>query len=272
MTLALDASIRQMDEALTVFGSISCASADVALVFYAGHALQYQGKNYLMPIDASLNDEIDLRRSMVDDEQIRIALDRSSGVKILILDACRNNPLADRFTQKAFGRTRAVEATRGLARIDKAQGMVIAYAAEPGKVAFDANTTGKNSPFTTALLRRMQEPALEISTMLRRVATTCGTRPGAGSGRNTGARSSAIISSIRWPTSTNGIASTRASISPSCGNSSTSFRVRATCWTRNAVWRSSPARAATVTTTLACDRERMGKPIASAPNLPAREQ
>jgi hypothetical protein len=169
VSLTLDASIRQMDEVLTSFGSMA-ANADVALVFYAGHALQFQGKNYLMPIDASLNDEIDLRRSMVDDEQIRIALDRTSGVKILILDACRNNPLADRFTQRTFGKTRAVEATRGLARIDKAQGMVIAYAAEPGKVAFDANTTGKISPFTTALLRRMQEPALEISTMLRRVA------------------------------------------------------------------------------------------------------
>jgi hypothetical protein len=169
VALAVDASIRQMDEALTAFGAMA-ARADVALVFYAGHALQYQGKNYLMPIDATLNDEIDLRRNMVDDEQIRIALDRSSGIKILILDACRNNPMADRFSQKTFGSTRAVEATRGLARIDKAQGTVIAYAAEPGKVAFDANANGKNSPFTEALLRRMQEPALEISTMLRRVA------------------------------------------------------------------------------------------------------
>jgi hypothetical protein len=166
--LTLDSSTREMDIALKRFGDMS-ASADVALFFYAGHALQYQGNNYLMPIDASLDDEVDLRRTMVSDEQVRIAIERSSGVRIMILDACRTNPLAERFKRNVLGMTRAIDSTRGLARIDKAQGMVVAYAAAPGEVALDGNTTGRNSPFTSALIRRMQEPALEISTMFRRV-------------------------------------------------------------------------------------------------------
>ena len=168
VTVALNANTRDMDMALKRFGELA-ATADTALFFYAGHALQYQGNNFLMPIDARLEDEIDLRRNMVSDEQIRAALERSTGVRIMILDACRNNPLADRFRRTVLGMTRSTDLTRGLARIDKAQGMVIAYAAAPGDVALDGGTTGRNSPFTTALLKRMQEPALEISTMFRRV-------------------------------------------------------------------------------------------------------
>lgn len=168
VTLALNATTRDMDMALKRFGD-QASAADVALFFYAGHALQYQGNNFLMPVDGTLEDEVDLRRNMVTDEQIRVALERTNGVRIMILDACRNNPMADRFKRTVLGMTRSLESTRGLARIDKAQGMVIAYAAAPGDVALDGNTMGRNSPFTAALVRRMQEPALEISTMFRRV-------------------------------------------------------------------------------------------------------
>jgi Caspase domain len=166
--LKRDATTREMDLALKQFGD-AAATADTVMFFYAGHALQFQGNNFLMPIDAILEEEVDLRRSMVSDEQIRSALDRSSGVKVMILDACRNNPYADRFKRNVLGMTRAIESTRGLARIDKTQGTVVAYAAAPGDVALDGNNSGRNSPFTAALVRWLQEPAIEISTMFRRV-------------------------------------------------------------------------------------------------------
>ncbi len=167
VTVALNATTGEMDRAIRRFGD-AVSNADVSLFYYAGHALQFEGNNYLMPVDARLDDEVDLNRNTVSDEQVRKALDRGNGIKIMILDACRNNPLADRFKRSVLGSTRAVELTRGLARIDKAQGMVVAYAAAAGQVALDGNNK-RNSPFTGSLIRWMQEPALEISTMMRRV-------------------------------------------------------------------------------------------------------
>src|SRR5205807_3764146 len=124
-----------------------------------------------MPVDAS-SDVLTPRaldRQMVKDSDVRQALDRAN-VKIMILDACRNNPYADRFRRAAFGGSRTVESTRGLARIDKTQGTVVAYAAAPGEVAADGDPRSRNSPYTMALLRWLKTPALEISSMFRRVA------------------------------------------------------------------------------------------------------
>jgi hypothetical protein len=160
---------RDMDGVLERFARLS-ATADSALFYYAGHAIQYQGKNYLMPVDAELVDEISVRYNLVSVDEARSALDRVSGVKIMILDACRNNPIADRLNRLVNGgETRGLPATRGLARIDKTQGMVVAYATAADDVALDGNNTA-NSPFTSALIKEMQEPGLEIGTMFRRVA------------------------------------------------------------------------------------------------------
>jgi len=164
----VDATKREMDLSLQTFARLAI-NADSALFFYAGHAMQFQGRNYLMPVDAELEDEISVRYQTVAIDEVRAALDRANGVKIMILDACRNNPLADRLQRTLYGSaSRAIETTRGLARIDKTQGMVVAYATAADDVAQDG--TGRNSPFTTALLRRLQEPGLEIEMMFRRVA------------------------------------------------------------------------------------------------------
>jgi uncharacterized caspase-like protein len=159
---ATDAGKRELEMSLQKFAR-AATDADSALFFYAGHAMQYQGRNYLMPIDAELEDEISVRYQMVAIDDVRTALDRANGVKIMILDACRNNPIANRLT----GASRSI-ATRGLARIDKTQGMVVAYATAADDVAMDGS--GRNSPFTTALLKRLQEPGLEIEMMFRRIA------------------------------------------------------------------------------------------------------
>jgi len=171
-----DASKRDIDVALQRFAR-AATNADSALFFYAGHAMQYQGRNYLMPVDAELEDEVSLRYNMVLIDDVRVALDRASGVKIMILDACRNNPLADRFMRTLMGATRAAMSTRGLARVDKTQGMVVAYATAADDVAMDG-TNARNSPFTTALLKRMQEPGLEIEMMFRRIASDVNAQTG----------------------------------------------------------------------------------------------
>jgi uncharacterized caspase-like protein len=158
-----------MDGVMERFARLA-VTADTALFFYAGHAIQYQGKNYLMPVDAQLEDEISIRYNLVSIDDVRMTLDRASGVKIMVLDACRNNPIADRLNRMANGgQTRGVSATRGLARIDKTQGMVVAYATAPDDVALDG-TNSDHSPFSTALIKEMQQPGLEIGTLFRRVA------------------------------------------------------------------------------------------------------
>ena len=162
-----DTTKRDLDLAMAQFARLA-TDADAALFFYAGHALQYQGRNYLMPTDAELEDEVSLRYQMMVLDDVRAALDRASGIKIMILDACRNSPVVDRLRKQIAGATRSVENTRGLARIDKTQGMVVAYATAADDVAADGS--GRNSPYTTALLKRLKEPGLEIEIMFRRIA------------------------------------------------------------------------------------------------------
>jgi hypothetical protein len=164
--LVTDVGKRDMDGVLERFARLA-SNADTALFYYAGHAIQFQGKNFLLPIDAQLEDEISIRYNTVAVDDARTALDRVSGVKIMILDACRNNPISTRLSNG--GTSRGVS-TRGLARIDKTQGMVIAYATAPDDVALDGNNT-RNSPFASALIKEMKLPGLEIGTMFRRVAS-----------------------------------------------------------------------------------------------------
>src|ERR1700730_6388420 len=165
--MTVDAGRRDLDLAMIQFARLATA-ADAALFFYAGHALQYQGRNYLMPIDAELEDEISLRYQMMLMDDVRVALERAGGVKIMILDACRNNPVVDRLKRKMVGVNRNVDIVRGLARVDKTEGIVVAYATAADEVA--AAGTGRHSPFTTALLKRLQEPGLEIGKMFRHIA------------------------------------------------------------------------------------------------------
>lgn len=160
--LRTDADKGGFDRALSEFAR-KAAGADAALFYYAGHGIQYQRQNYLLPIDIEVEDYNDVEFQAVNVARVMSALERSSGVKIIVLDACRDNPLDRRLTQAS----RAVSASRGLARIDRTEGLVIAYATAPDQVAQDGR--GRNSPFTEALIRRLAEPGLEIATLFRRV-------------------------------------------------------------------------------------------------------
>jgi len=160
-------SKRGMELAVARFVRLA-QNADAALVFYAGHGMQYRGQNYLVPVDAKFDDEVTLAFELNRIDDLIFGLDGARGVKILILDACRNNPLAERLAR--LSRTRDLGLDRGLARIEgaRAQGMIIAYSTQPNQVAIDG--VGRNSPFATALMTEINEPGVEISALFRRVA------------------------------------------------------------------------------------------------------
>lgn len=141
--------------------------AEVALFFYAGHGLQVHGQNFLLPVDAEIGSEVDLDFTAVPARLVLTQMERWPAVKIVILDACRDNPFETALS-RSMGAVRASRAlSRGLAPIEAAGGTLLAYATDPGDVAADG--TGDNSPFTDALLKHVETPGLEIHTMLARV-------------------------------------------------------------------------------------------------------
>src|ERR1019366_5238586 len=164
--LATDLDKTAMDAGTIQFARAARA-ADVAMFYYSGHALQFGGVNYLAPIDAKLTDEADLRR-MVRVDEIVSDLQQAKNLRILVLDSCRDNPLAEEL-KRSIGTTRALPLQRGLAKIDSPQGMIVAYATQSGRTADDGN--GRNSPYTTAFLKHIQEQE-EIGTRYRPRATS----------------------------------------------------------------------------------------------------
>lgn len=139
--------------------------ADVALFYYSGHAIQFAGVNYLAPVDAMLADEADLRR-MLRLDGIVADIEQARRLRIVVLDACRDNPLADAL-KRSIGTTRALPLQRGLAKIDAPRGMIVAYSTQAGQTADDG--AGRNSPYTTAFLRHIEEKE-EIGTIFRQVS------------------------------------------------------------------------------------------------------
>jgi formylglycine-generating enzyme required for sulfatase activity len=161
--LGTDLDKAGMEDAAIRFARLA-RDADVALFYYAGHAMQFGGVNYLMPVDAKLADEADLRR-MVRVDDIVVDLKQAHDLRILVLDACRDNPIAEEF-KRSIGRARAATVERGLARIDSVRGMIVSYATQAGQTADDGQS--RNSPYTTAFLRRIEAPD-EIGTIFRRI-------------------------------------------------------------------------------------------------------
>lgn len=138
--------------------------SDIALFYYAGHGLQIDGENYLVPANAQIKfkEEIDL--FLVSLKDVMQQMDRGSSAKLVILDACRDNPFASQMTQ--FGRS-AVSLGQGLGRVRTEKGTFIAFATEPDAVASDG--AGRNSPFTSALLHHMSTRSISVSEMMIRV-------------------------------------------------------------------------------------------------------
>jgi len=163
--LATDLDKNGMDEAIIKFAR-AAHTADVAIFYYTGHALQFGGTNYLVPVDAQLTDEADLRR-MVRVDDVIADMQPAKNLRILVLDSCRDNPLAEQL-KRSIGSTRSASVGRGLAKIDSPEGMIIAYATQPGRTADDGD--GRNSPYTTAFLKNVESKE-EIGTIFRRISS-----------------------------------------------------------------------------------------------------
>jgi len=159
-----DTNLRGLGQKVAEFGN-AARDADTAVVFYAGHGLQVNGKNYLVPVDARLSNQYELAFQTVELTQIMNILSQVKNTKVVFLDACRNNPLT-----RDLARSMGTDSSefRGLARVEaRGTGSFIAFATEPGEVALDG--AGENSPFTSALLNHIETPELDISLMMRRV-------------------------------------------------------------------------------------------------------
>jgi len=131
--------------------------ADIAVVYYAGHGMEVDGTNYLIPVDAKLERDTDIYDEAFSLDRILVAVEPAKQLRLVILDACRDNPFARNMKHSLASRSIG----RGLAKIEPASpNTLIAYSAKAGSTAQDGD--GKNSPFTTALAQHLTKPGLDI--------------------------------------------------------------------------------------------------------------
>ena len=155
----------KMTEKLLDFGK-RAQGADVAVFYYAGHGIAISGTNYLLPIDADIKSEMDVKLGAA--INIDLTLDQTMGdakVKLVFLDACRDNPFAAKIRSTS---TRSVSVGQGLAEMKSGEGTLIAFATGPGQTALDGQE-GTNSPFTRALIAHIAEPGVEIQQAMTEV-------------------------------------------------------------------------------------------------------
>jgi Caspase domain/Putative peptidoglycan binding domain len=156
----------RMTEKLLDFGK-RAQGADVAVFFYAGHGIAIGGTNYLLPVDADIKSEMDVKLGAA--INIDLTLDQTMSdakVKLVFLDACRDNPFAAKI--KSNSATRSVNVQTGLAEMKSGEGTLIAFATGPGQTALDGQE-GTNSPFTRALLANIAQPGVEIQQAMTKV-------------------------------------------------------------------------------------------------------
>jgi uncharacterized caspase-like protein len=160
--LATDHTNRDIAKALKAFGKL-LDSHEVGLFFFAGHGMQIDGHNYLLAIDTDMSSETDAEHSSLSLDKVLKVMEKSkASTKIIILDACRNNPWERRWHRSA--------ATRGLASVYAPKGTIIGFATSPGEVADDGG--GRNGTYTEALLQHIDQPDCTIETMFKQVRNT----------------------------------------------------------------------------------------------------
>jgi tetratricopeptide (TPR) repeat protein len=147
------------------FGAAMTGAA-TTLFFYAGHGIQVGDKNYLIPVDARLERPSALSTEAVSVDTILADMETEKRINLVFLDACRDNPMSRSLAQ-AFGAGRSAAVGQGLAQLNAGIGTLITFATSPNRIALDG--VGRNSPFTTALLRHIRTPDLEVRTLLTRV-------------------------------------------------------------------------------------------------------
>lgn len=157
-----DATHKNMDRKLKEFKKL-LESNEIGLFFFAGHGMQIDGHNYLLATDTDNTDETEVKHSSLSlDKVIEVMEKSSAATKIIILDACRDNPW-----ERTWNRTAA---TRGLASVYAPKGTIIGFATSPGELASDGK--GRNGTYTAALLQHIDEPDCTIETMFKQVRNT----------------------------------------------------------------------------------------------------
>jgi tetratricopeptide (TPR) repeat protein len=165
VTLLLDANRSQLTKALRDLQELA-DKADWAVVFYAGHGIEINGQNYLIPVDAQLATDRDADDEAVPLARIMDRIHKARKLQVVILDACRNNPF--QVAMRRSDGTRGIDHPRGLARVEPdTPNELVVYAAKDGEVAADGNSN--HSPFSASLISRLKERGVEITQMFRNV-------------------------------------------------------------------------------------------------------
>ncbi len=156
VTTAHDLDRGAMVAALRDFGA-KADNADWAIIYYAGHGIEIDGINYLIPVDARLAADRDVPDEAVSLDRMLSAIANAHKLRLVVLDACRTNPFL--VQMKLASARRAID--RGLSRVEPANATLVAYAAKEGTTALDGN--GADSPLALAFAKRAAEPGLEIN-------------------------------------------------------------------------------------------------------------
>ncbi|WP_420333141.1 caspase family protein [Roseibium sp.] len=161
----IDLDRSEFEDLIRTF-SRAAKGADAAVFYYAGHGIQVGNENFLLPADAEIKDEDDLDFETIRLNSILSRMEREVKTNIVLLDACRNNPVT-RNLARSMG-TRSSLVSKGLARVETGIGTLISFSTQPGNVALDGEEED-NSPFTASLLKHLATPDLDVAIMMRRV-------------------------------------------------------------------------------------------------------
>jgi hypothetical protein len=160
-----DLDARQFRDALQAF-EVEAANSDIAVLFFAGHAIEVGGTNFVLPVDAKLASFDDAKREGIRLEQMTHHVAKAKKLRLIILDACRNNPFRTALLAKPG---RGEQIGRGLAKVEPGDNVLVAYAAREGTLSEDGDDGAPNSPYTSALLKHLETPNLEVSYIFRLV-------------------------------------------------------------------------------------------------------
>jgi len=178
VTLSNDLTQQQLSDALRSFAN-EAEKSDWAMVYYAGHGIEVNGTNYLIPVDAKLKKDRDVEFEAIPLDRVMTAVNEAKKIKIVMLDACRDNPFAATMaktgapdavaaaTSTAGGTVATRSVGRGLAEVKVSGATLVVYAAKQGQVALDGE--GGNSPFAVAVVQRLATPGVEINKIFRLV-------------------------------------------------------------------------------------------------------
>jgi uncharacterized caspase-like protein len=165
-----DLSLSGFGQTLASFRD-KAAGAEVALFYYAGHGMQFDDQNWLLPVDAEAKTLFEARRQFIPLSEAIAEVEARASTTLVFLDSCRDNPLEENLKASFKSQGRGYADTRGLARLDiKSPQTLVVYATRPNTTAADGQD--RNSPFTEAFLQHLATPGVEIEALMKRVSAT----------------------------------------------------------------------------------------------------